>query len=214
MALQKLCLSRFQFHFGSIGSGRFPAFGSSSIKFQFHFGSIGSDLDPILEGYCRVSIPLWFDWKLKSCAKTSVKARFNSTLVRLEAPEGEAFMLRFFVSIPLWFDWKFQSLFINLFLIGFNSTLVRLEDSSNYCTILVYTVSIPLWFDWKLHTTEIRLPKNSFNSTLVRLEEHLGLVVKPLPKCFNSTLVRLEAFLKCNHSRPFLVSIPLWFDWK
>ena len=141
--------SKFQFHFGSIGSssGFFgfpnnPRFNSTLVRLEAK-----TQLQRIL--FLIVSIPLWFDWKSFVSSFNSLLICFNSTLVRLEVAvcgipkfhwqfqfhfgsigsEMKHYdLLKFYVSIPLWFDWKIAVYFhLFLILIGFNSTLVRLE---------------------------------------------------------------------------------------
>ena len=121
--------TKFQFHFGSIGSKfRQPtsrcsqSFNSTLVRlevafvtnpilltmFQFHFGSIGSTWNLWIFNFFNVSIPLWFDWKLKAADGTIVNGWcFNSTLVRLEEQKA----IEYFNNNS-----------------SFNSTLVRLEE--------------------------------------------------------------------------------------
>ena len=124
-------LSRFQFHFGSIGRRRVPLQLASLTLFQFHFGSIGSEAlqnnTSLLKGFQfhfgSIGRPLTAK---PSGYSFAFQFHFGS-IGSYSLPNSTAQQTR--VSIPLWFDWKSKK--------PFGEGWVKL-------------VSIPLWFDWKL----------------------------------------------------------------
>jgi len=162
----------------------------------------------------RVSIPLWFDWKIHHQITIHKYFCFNSTLVRLEAlkPVSHAPVIRF--------QFHFGSI---------GRQIQTNTDAAKF-------VSIPLWFDWKLLTKDLndklalfQFHFGSIGSQVVHwaflwrgsFQFHFGSIGRTYQDAtitsvqrFNSTLVRLEDFPHSNIRIKKGVSIPLWFDWK
>ena len=81
------------------------------------------------------------------------------------------------------------------------------------CTYLQF-VSIPLWDDWKEYGFDLVRFVEGFNSTMGWLEVERVSFEIALFGGFNSTMGWLEEPQLKTMSRYFVVSIPLWDDWK
>jgi len=209
---------RFQFHSGSIQTGKDTLDSEGTNGFQFHSGSIQT-----CNVHCRcrfllaVSIPLWFDSNLAARAFLLCGlGSFNSTLVRFKLAcsrvEGEAVpcfnstLVRFKHSARKDAEWLS---------LCFNSTLVRFKlclaggGVASSWTFQFHSGSIQTW---KVADRKKELEK-SFNSTLVRFKP--AAFASPRWSAtefqFHSGSIQTssDALLVCF---PREVSIPLWFD--
>ena len=101
-------------------------------------------------GRCRVSIPIWCDWKDPQNPLQMPPSRFQF----LYGAIGRILNLRQHksnptVSIPIWCDWKCTPMYGFNTSGGFNSYMVRLEVRPYAHNAEERKVSIPIWCDWK-----------------------------------------------------------------
>ncbi len=149
-----------------------------------------------LTNRCQVSIPVWFDWKLRIgniVSHTNDKFQFQYGSIG-SCAENKGLLHPCKVSIPVWFDWK----------ASFNKKMKKL-----------WHVSIPVWFDWKWMSRGGRWWCISFNSSMVRLEVYpwkapawrlwwFQFQYGSIGRVNILAIIFLFA----------IVSIPVWFDWK
>jgi len=271
----------FQFHYGMIGSRRFPKpfLGCwVSIPLWDDWKRLQSWAQP--PAYC-VSIPLWDDWKHQGTKKAlgAMTFQFHYGMIG-----------------------RTMNLWTALWLAGFNSTMGWLEDNSHTLLDALCRVSIPLWDDWKQRAQKngfitaefqfhygmigrgkaqlrpcrvrwfqfhygmigsdfwakraiqinefqfhygmigrerfqvVSIKRLRFNSTMGWLEGRISIEPSICFICFNSTMGWLEVVIKKSHTNDYisfnstmgwleaaegirtvmcsLVSIPLWDDWK
>src|SRR5690606_29137580 len=119
------------------------------------------------------------------------------------------------ISIPIWCDWKAVQL-----------CFCRRSEQ----------ISIPIWCDWKWDRTLYHLlqrlfqflygaigrkfdhasslQKQNFNSYMVRLEVADYFKRQNRQSNFNSYMVRLEDETYVSTPKFYMISIPIWCDWK
>jgi len=142
----------------------------------------------------RISIPLWYDWKLWRNSDGWGNRYFNSTLVRLKV------VIKQLISVYIKFQFHFGTI----------------ESFSSRCVRdIISHISIPLWYDWKQDPIYSDTSYSNFNSTLVRLKAIMIKTTKIFVVIFQFHFGTIESFsivtALCKIS---VISIPLWYDWK
>ena len=162
--------------------------------FQFQYGAIESLIPESVEKMDFISIPVWCDWKI---ALPWAIANIHAFQFQYGAIES------------------CNENYHNAAKSYFNSSMVRLKGYDYWGKRNRSFISIPVWCDWKLQRCKFR--KNgfgNFNSSMVRLKEGAGSNASVTKWYFNSSMVRLKAGLVDKSVKSFIISIPVWCDWK
>ena len=139
-------------------------------SFQFHFGTIESLIDSFILLSTRISIPLWYDWKVRGEESFRKRRDFNSTLVRLKGIYSACVWYYFVISIPLWYDWKSHN-----FLIKQVTSLFQFHFGTIERVLACIAPLEAFWFQFHFGTIE-SLRGEWFPKTHYQFQFHFGTI--------------------------------------
>ena len=205
----------FQFHYGTIRSGKLDTVAALKANFNSTMVRLEVIASLIESCWACISIPLWYDQKLHTYPNWRYLCNFNSTMVRLEEILDHCHGCKVPISIPLWYDQKrvlwlerlYKPLFqfhygtirrnrvvcFSICMSHFNSTMVRLEAGNSERSGSIFRISIPLWYDQKgirvkQYLTDVNISIPLWYDQKFMSCKYLIWVLFN----FNSTMVRLE----------------------
>ncbi len=227
----------FQFQYGAI-EGTMPAvIGAYGDPFQFQYGAIEGAAALFAASVASnfnssmVRLKVCLDLSLLSLnthfnsSMVRLKEReelpprevehdFNSSMVRLKDCRGTDWLIRSEISIPVWCDWRKSIVIVILACIYFNSSMVRLKVLARFCFHPIHQISIPVWCDWRCQLG-VFLPELSiFQFQYGAIEGTSRSFPHYLRFYFNSSMVRLKVQHVGALPRTFIISIPVWCDWR